>query len=198
MILKTQELEELLAQITDKQKRFAAEYVIDLNGNDAAVRAGYRAKSARSQASRLLTNDNIIKYVQHLSAVKMEETKLTAKRVINEIAALGFATLEDYLEVCPSGAGVKVRDLSEMRNIKALKKIKVQEMKDDYGNVIGHVKELELNDKTKNLDMLGKHFAIFTENVDLTSGGEKIENVTNITNVIINHRKKGEKIEKDK
>ena len=43
-------------ELTAKQQRFCEEYLIDLNATQAAVRAGYSAKTANEQGSRLLTN----------------------------------------------------------------------------------------------------------------------------------------------
>ena len=45
--------------LNDKQRRFVAEYLIDLNATQAAIRAGYSKKTAGSQGQRLLTNVEI-------------------------------------------------------------------------------------------------------------------------------------------
>ncbi|MGE9266402.1 terminase small subunit, partial [Escherichia coli] len=45
-----------MAALSEKQRRFVAEYLIDLNGTQAAIRAGYSAKTAQEQSSRLLSN----------------------------------------------------------------------------------------------------------------------------------------------
>lgn len=49
--------------MNDKQKRFADEYLIDLNGTKAAIRAGYAENSAAVQASQMLNNEEIKKYL---------------------------------------------------------------------------------------------------------------------------------------
>ena len=48
-----------MAAITPKQQRFCEEYVIDLNGTQAAIRAGYSAKTANEQSSQLLAKLHI-------------------------------------------------------------------------------------------------------------------------------------------
>lgn len=55
--------------MTEKQKRFADEYLIDLNGTQAAIRAGYSAKTAFSIQNQLLKNPLIREYVDK----RMEE-----------------------------------------------------------------------------------------------------------------------------
>lgn len=46
-----------MAKLTEKQQRFVDEYLIDLNATQAAIRAGYSAKTADVQGSRMLGND---------------------------------------------------------------------------------------------------------------------------------------------
>ncbi len=52
--------------INDKHEVFCKEYLIDLNGNQAAIRAGYAPDSARITASKLLTDANILARIKEL------------------------------------------------------------------------------------------------------------------------------------
>lgn len=54
--------------LTDKQEMFCREYLVDLNATQAAIRAGYSDKTARSQANRMLTNVDIEKRIQELKS----------------------------------------------------------------------------------------------------------------------------------
>jgi phage terminase small subunit len=67
-----------MADLTDKQKRFCEEYLIDLNGTQAAMRAGYSENTANEQASRLLANVSIQEYIQK------RQNKLSEKLEINQ------------------------------------------------------------------------------------------------------------------
>lgn len=49
--------------LNEKQKRFCDEYLIDLNGTQAAIRAGYSERTANEQAARLLAKDSIQEYI---------------------------------------------------------------------------------------------------------------------------------------
>jgi phage terminase small subunit len=53
-----------MEELSEKQKRFVNEYLIDLNATQAAIRAGYSKKTANEQASRLLANVNVSAYVE--------------------------------------------------------------------------------------------------------------------------------------
>lgn len=59
--------------LTAKQKRFCDEYLVDLNGTKAAIRAGYSARSARQIADRNMSNDDIRKYIEARMAEKEKE-----------------------------------------------------------------------------------------------------------------------------
>jgi phage terminase small subunit len=64
--------------LTDKQERFCQEYLIDLNGAQAAIRAGYSENSAKEEASRLLTKANVkgrIKELQEQISLRLEITQ---------------------------------------------------------------------------------------------------------------------------
>jgi len=65
-------------RMTEKQKMFCDEYLIDLNGTQAAIRAGYSAKNAKSQAHENLKKDYIREYIDARLAEKKE--KLIAKQ----------------------------------------------------------------------------------------------------------------------
>ena len=65
--------------MNDKHRRFVDEYLIDQNGTRAAIAAGYSEKSARSQASRLLTNADIQGIIQERQLQISTELKITAK-----------------------------------------------------------------------------------------------------------------------
>ena len=71
--------------MTDKQKRFCEEYLVDLNATQAAIRAGYKVKTARSQGQRLLTNVDIQRYLSELMQKRSERTGIDADTVLEEL-----------------------------------------------------------------------------------------------------------------
>ena len=71
--------------LNDKQKQFCNEYLIDLNGTQAAIRAGYAESGARVQANRMLTNDNIQKYIQDLQAGIAKRNKISQDEIVRDL-----------------------------------------------------------------------------------------------------------------
>ena len=79
-----------------RQARFVDEYLLDLNATQAAIRAGYSAKTAQEQGSRLLSNVIVQDAVAEAMAARSERTQVTAGRVVQELAKIAFADMADY------------------------------------------------------------------------------------------------------
>ena len=76
--------------LTGKQARFVAEYLKDLNGSEAAVRAGYTLLSARHTASRLLAKPHIKAEVRRLQAEHLGKVGYTAESVMEQLRRIAF------------------------------------------------------------------------------------------------------------
>lgn len=72
-------------KLTDKKKRFADEYLIDLNATQAAIRAKYSKKNAESIGSRLLKDEAINAYLKEKQKILEEITTVTTEWVIKEL-----------------------------------------------------------------------------------------------------------------
>lgn len=89
------------SNLTEKQKRFCEEYLIDFNQGAAYVRAGYAVKNAntaRSAASRLLTNVNIQTYLQEVRSRAAQKTGITPERVLEEISRVALSNITQVCE----------------------------------------------------------------------------------------------------
>jgi hypothetical protein len=69
-------------RLSAKQAKFAAEYVVDHNGAQAAIRAGYSKKTAVEQASRLLTKVHVQDEVKRLERARIEKLNIKAEDVL--------------------------------------------------------------------------------------------------------------------
>ena len=66
-----------MTELKPKHERFCQEYVIDYHGTNAAVRAGYEEKSARKQASRLLTNADILARIREIQQEQIKRLAIS-------------------------------------------------------------------------------------------------------------------------
>lgn len=73
------------AELSPKRQRFVDEYLIDLDGKHAAIRAKYSAKTAEQTASRLLRDVKIAAAVQVGLAKRSERTKVDQNYVITNL-----------------------------------------------------------------------------------------------------------------
>ncbi len=80
--------------MTPKQKQFCQEYMIDLNGTKAAIRAGYSSKSANRAASNLLSKIDIQIEIQMLREAQEKRTQVNADWVLNQLRELALTACD--------------------------------------------------------------------------------------------------------
>lgn len=168
---------------TVKMMRFCEEYVKDLNGTQAMIRAGYSERSAKVQASTLLTKPNVKSYIAELQADILERSRLKADDVINELKNLGFWNIQDFVE-----EGNVIKDLTKLPRelTKSVVGIKVRETfrEDPEGGMPTReiTTELKMVDKLGALVDLGKHLGIFEkDNRQKATRKIKVTNTQNNT-----------------
>lgn len=146
--------------MTDKQKIFADEYLIDLNAT-RAYRVAYpsvkKDETAAQAGSRMLRNVKVAKYISDRMKERQERTEVTQDRVVQELAASAFAKATDYVEI--RGGRVVIKDTSQLEDnqIRAIAGIK------EGANGI----EIKLNDKEKALELLGRHLGMWNDKLDI-------------------------------
>ena len=147
--------------MTEKQKIFADEYLIDLNAT-RAYRVAYpsvkKDETAAQAGSRMLRNVKVAEYIQERMEERQKRTEITQDRVLEELAAIAFARAADFAEVKDGFVIIKdTAGLSEQQ-IKAMAGIK----EGKFGV------ELKLNDKEKALELLGRHLGMFKDKVEVS------------------------------
>jgi phage terminase small subunit len=135
--------------LSPKQQRFVDEYLVDLNGTQACIRAGYSRKGASVQACRLLALAKVQKAIQEGREAASRRTEITLDRVLKELAKIGFANMADYVD--------KLNDLTSLDRdlMAAVGEVIVEE--------VDGVKRtrVKLLDKRAALVDLGKHLGAF-------------------------------------
>lgn len=74
--------------LNPKQERFVAEYLIDLNATQAAIRAGYSAATAEQQGPRLLGHVGVKRAINAGKRRLASKLELTAERVLADISRI--------------------------------------------------------------------------------------------------------------
>lgn len=102
-----------MAKLTEKQKRFVQEYLVDLNATAAAKRAGYSEKSASRIAVELLNKTQVSAEIQKQQAKRQKRVEITQEKVLEELAAIAFANGADFATVNQNGI-VRITPTSEL------------------------------------------------------------------------------------
>jgi len=157
--------------LSPKQLRFCREYVIDYNGTQAAIRAGYSKKTATEQASQLLIKLNIQEEVLRLKSLQYKRLQMSADEVLAELSLIARADISQAYD--SNGSLMNIHAMPESIR-KVISGVDVDEIFDGKGDdkeFIGYTKKVKLFDKIRALGYLGEHFGMFKgEN----SGGVQI------------------------
>lgn len=154
-----------LDSLPAKQQLFVREYMADLNATAAAIRANYSDKTARQQASRLLSNVNIQQAITELKSGRNERLNIDADYVLRRLLEVDQLDVVDILD--NSGAIKPVNEWpAEWRqNISSF-----EIASDGQGTSVA---KLKFPDKVKNLELIGRHIdvAAWTSNqtIDLNA-----------------------------
>lgn len=140
--------------LTNKQAEFCRQYLIDFNGKQAAIRAGYSEKSAKVTSSRLLTNANVQQYLTSLQKPYLDNFHITQQRIMDELAIVAFSNIMDFIAFDEEGTPYFDMSQCSERQMRALKSAKVVEGKaSDKDGQPGKVK-IQLWDKLEALSEL--------------------------------------------
>ena len=144
-----------MAKLSEKQKRFVQEYLVDLNATAAAKRAGYKDPNI---GRRLVTKSNVSEAIQRAMEKRQARTEITQDRVLEELAAIAFAKGTDYADIV-SGLVVP-HDTGSMTEHQKAAIVSIKQTKDRV--------EVKLAGKLKALELLGKHLGAFRNEADST------------------------------
>ena len=142
--------------LTPKKSRFVEEFLIDLNATQAAVRAGYSKKTAKQQASRLLTNVDVAAAVAEAKRERSEAIEINAEWVLRQAVELHRRCMQ---EIKPA------------RNPKTR-----QQMKDEDGNLLFTFNAAAAN---RALELIGKHVELgaWKERIEVSSGLSLVDRI---------------------
>ena len=88
--------------MNERQQRFCDEYLIDYNGTQAAIRAGYSPRTANEQASRLLTDVSIRDYVKSRQQTIANKLGIDAEYVLSNMKQISQLTKPTRAEANPA------------------------------------------------------------------------------------------------
>lgn len=147
-------------QLSDQRQRFVEEYLIDLNGTQAAIRAGYSPKTAQEQASRLLSNVMVQEAISKAMAARSKRTGVNQDRVVLELAKIAFVKMTDVVD-----SNGRIREDATDDDLSCIESIKYKESDNEFGGSVE--REVKIGSKLKALELLGKHLGMWNDKLDV-------------------------------
>ena len=154
--------------LTDKQRQFVAEYLVDLNATQAAIRAGYSKKTARRIASGLMQDPRVESAIQAAKEGRLERTRINADWLLRRLVDEAEADIADLYD---KNTGVLLHPIKWplIWRKGLVTGIKTGRVKNDDTDELVLVDEIKQSDRVKRLELIGKH-------IDIQAFRERIEN----------------------
>jgi len=162
--------------LNDRQKRFVAEYLIDLNATQAAIRSGYSQKTANEQGARLLAKARIRQAVDEGQNRTLGKLEITRERVLEEIACLAYSDIADYVREDGTIDWPLIKSLPRQKRV-AIQKLIVDTTggSGDGKRKVVERTRFECASKIQALELLGRHLKLFTDKLEVATDGAVAE-----------------------
>jgi phage terminase small subunit len=174
---------------------FVKEYLVDLNATQAALRAGYSEKTAYRTGADNLKKPQIQEAIQQAMQKREQRTEITADKVLEEYAKLGFSDVSDYLEVVTervlvdrTAEGEPISEIKQfvfMKNTADIPPEKLAAISEVKQHKDGSI-SFKLHDKRGALDSIARHLGMFTERIEHTGkDGGPIQTAVDLSGLTI-------------
>lgn len=163
-----------MAKLTEKQKRFTEEYLIDLNATQAAIRAGYSIKTAEQIGFQLLNKTSVSEEIKKKMAERSKRTGINADRVLNELAKIAFANAKDVINF----EDASVRECANEDDLACVQSVKVKRQNSDKGET--EERQVVMYDKKSALELLGKHLGMWKDKIEVSGIDKEKSKLDNI------------------
>jgi phage terminase small subunit len=144
------------SSLTDKEQSFCEQYIVDLNATQAAIRAGYSENSAAAIGYENLRKPHIQAEIDRLKLERCERTRVTADRVVLELARIAFSSMKDLATWNENGMCFRDSEDIDEDAAAAISEIESRKVVDKDENEILTLK-IKRHDKVAALKELREH-----------------------------------------
>lgn len=169
-------------KLTEKQKIFVNEYLVDLNATRAYKVAYPNVKkddTAAVNGNRLLRNAKVKEYLDERMREREKRTEITQDKVLEELAAIAFSNGSKYAKVIEEtvydeNGEVLLDSDGNIVKQKVVDLVLTDELSETDKKAIASIKksrngiEISTCDKVRALELLGKHLGMFKEKVEVS------------------------------
>ena len=169
----------------EREKRFCMEYLKDLNGQGACIRAGYTPKTAVSQASVLLARPRVQRYLTKQFEERTKAAEVSIEDILKGLKEIAYVDPADAYDEDGRLKSIHDMPLALRRSIASIEIDEIWEfVESTSGNrkikeQVGWTKKVRFWPKDRGLEMLGKYKALFTDKLEHAGpGGVPLPSVT--------------------
>lgn len=144
----------------ERHARFVAEYLLDPNATQAAIRAGFSEKTARQQGQRLLTNVDVAAAIKKAQGERAERARVDADYVLNRLVEIDNMDVLDIVDDAMNLKPVHQWPKVWRQYLSGFDVAEMFEGRGDDREMTGILKKIKWPDKVKNLELLGKHVGV--------------------------------------
>jgi phage terminase small subunit len=159
-----------MAKLTEKQQRFVAEYLIDLNATQAAIRTGYSARTAEQIGYQLLQKTSVQQEIAQQMAERSKRTGISQDRVVLELAKIALVNIGNLID--PDDGSILPTATEE--DMACVESVKVKQIPTKSGDM-GIEREVKIASKLKALELLGKHLGMWSDKVEVTGNSTHVD-----------------------
>ena len=157
--------------LTPKEAKFVAAYLETSNATEAAKRAGF------SSSQGLLKRPQIRKEIEARMGKIMSKKEVTAERVVEELAKIAFANIDDFVD-----DEYRIQPKPKRKAMAAVQEVTTETIVDRRKDIDPEDREdvkrvkMKMYSKLDALNSLGRHFGIFTDKVEVSGDlGERLD-----------------------
>jgi phage terminase small subunit len=146
-----------MERLNPKRRCFVQQYLIHLDAPRAAREAGYSARSARNQAYRMMTNDDVRTAIAEGMKAREERVRLSQDDVVRALMHIAFSSIFDVLAV--ENECIYLQDSETLDRAKRSGVKEIRATKTDTRSSI----QVTMHDNTRALELLAKYVGLFTK-----------------------------------
>lgn len=157
-------LDDLREMVSDKEWQFCQNLLITANATKAAIMAGFSERTAKQQASRLNTRKEINRILALLRADREDRLQVRQDNILREV---GRIALFDPRKIFDEHNALLPPTEWPDEIASAVSSVKIMEIRDAEGNVIGETKEVKFWNKTDALTLGARHLGMLNDKLQL-------------------------------
>ncbi len=155
-----------------KQQAFVLEYLKDFNATQAAIRAGYSARSAEVTGSRMLSNAKVAEVIRAAMERRAKKSDITVEMVLAELKCVAFTHMGKLARW--NASGVEFKDSNGLTEDELATVSEITETTNQHGGSL----KVKQYDKVRALELIGRHLGMWNDKLEIVDEDRPLEEMS--------------------